>query len=278
MRALIAIVLLCPNLALAQELRAIELPSGAPIEASTTIEELAMVRIGVWRAGQTIEDEERPALAAAMDAAYERMNARGAQPSIFLASHRAQRASAFDALIAEAPAPRVGVVFLHGSGGNFTWPCWAIAEVVVAQGGVIVCPSGVGARAAWASGEGPAIVSAAIEALRARGVERVVLAGLSSGGVGASRLMRGLRGRIDGVILISGATSQRTELPALLVHGTGDTMVPVYGARALARRSPAATLIELPGRHFVLAEHTTEVQGHIRDWLTAPNERAGHRR
>src|SRR5262245_48949995 len=104
----------------AQSLRAIRLPEGTTIEgAQTTESELALVRIGVLAAGRNIRDEERPALAATMDAAYARMHeSSGVLPSIFLASRTArQSAAGFDALHAEPPqTPSFGVVFLHGSG------------------------------------------------------------------------------------------------------------------------------------------------------------------
>jgi pimeloyl-ACP methyl ester carboxylesterase len=269
--AAIVLVLFAPALASAQ-LRAIRLPQGdVTARVASSDDELAMVRIGVWRAGRNIADDERPALAAAMDAAYARMHERvGPQPSVFAASHfDRQGARGFDALIGEPDgAPRFAVVFLHGYGGNFTWPCFAIAEAVRAEGGVTLCPS-VGTRAHWAEGEGPAIVAASIASLEARGIERILLAGISSGGVGASRLAPRLEDRIDGLILISGALPLRTELPVWAVHGRSDRMLAFGAARRLAERNRSATLLALEGGHFVFAEHTENVQTHLRAWLRA---------
>jgi hypothetical protein len=77
MRAFLAIsIVLAASSAHAQQLRAIHLPSGEPADAGDTLEELLLVRVGVWRAGRTIRDEERPALARTMDAAYARFVSR----------------------------------------------------------------------------------------------------------------------------------------------------------------------------------------------------------
>lgn len=262
--AILVVAMLVSGIAHAQSLRAIRLPSGDPIAAGSARDEHALVRVGVWHAGRVARGA-RPALARTMDAAYDRMLARGPQPSIFVATQAGQSGGSFDALIAEPPAPRFGVVFLHGYGGNFTWPCWAIAEVVVAEGGAILCPS-VGTSGRWGRGEGPAIARASIAALEARGIDRIVLAGLSNGGVGASQLLHRLEPRLDGVFLLSGVVPQRTRLPVLLVHGTGDA---IARARAFRERSPNATLVELPGGHFILAERTAQVQRHLRTWLGA---------
>jgi pimeloyl-ACP methyl ester carboxylesterase len=270
MRLLLVLALISvPEGALAQELRAIHLPDGgASAEAGTTAEELSLVRLGVAHAGRRIPTGERPGLAATMEVAYARMHERvGAQPSVLAASHSVpQTAGSFDALIGEPARARFGVVFLHGYGGNFTWPCHAVAEVVMAEGGAILCPS-QGSSGRWGEGEGPGIADAAIRALEARGIRRIVLAGLSSGGVGASRLLARFDDRLVGAVLLSGARPVRTALPVLLVHGTRDRMIGVGAARAFVRRSPSSTLVTLDSGHFVLAEQTATVQAHLRRFL-----------
>ncbi|MEO1272150.1 MAG: hypothetical protein AAFX99_28985, partial [Myxococcota bacterium] len=62
-----------------------------------------------------------------------------------------QHPEAFDTLVIEPmaeEAPSRAVVFLHGYAGNFTLPCWQIAQAARLAGAVTVCPS-VGLKGDW---------------------------------------------------------------------------------------------------------------------------------
>jgi pimeloyl-ACP methyl ester carboxylesterase len=164
---------------------------------------------------------------------------------------------------------RVAVVFLHGSGGNFAMPCWVFARAVEPVGAATLCPS-VGPDGIWSTGRGEATVRASIAYLHARGVERIYLAGLSNGGIGASLLAPRLARELAGLVLIAGVSSRGGTggLPTLVVHGRADTMARPGPARALvARAGSRATYAEFPGGHFVLIEHPDAVRDTITRWI-----------
>ncbi|MFO0709926.1 MAG: hypothetical protein U0353_08810 [Sandaracinus sp.] len=178
-----------------------------------------------------------------------------------------QRADAFDAILVApaAPASDVGVVFLHGFAGNFALQCVEVARVARSRGARTLCPS---TRFAgdWWQGDGEAIVRASIAHLRAHGARRVVLVGLSNGGVGASRLAPRLGREIDALVLLSGvggrAPSPRVPtlvVPTLVVQGDRDAMMSTHAVRAWARGRAHVRYVELPGTHFVLLEERARV-------------------
>lgn len=264
------VLLALPRPTAAQPLRveAVRLPAGTrPSSVDTTREEAAFVQLGIRARGGGLPAAERDGLETTMRRAYERLHdSLGAQPSVWRASVlRDQRAASFDALDVGPRDADAGLVFLHGHGGNFAWQCLLVARAAAEAGARTLCPS-VGRRGRWWRGEGPDIVEAAVETLRSGGVSRIVLAGLSNGGVGASRLAA--RVRPAGLILIGGvASGTRTARPALLIHGRADRMVGAGAPRAFVRRSPQAELRWLPGGHFAAAAHEPRVRRWIARWL-----------
>jgi len=128
--------------------------------------------------------------------------------------------------------------------------------------------------------ESQALVEALIERERTRGVEdrRIVLAGFSQGG--AIVLHTGLRhsARLAGIMalstylpLASTVAAERhamnADLPILMVHGSGDEMIPI--ARAQAAREKLEALgqkiewRDYPMGHAVCPEEITEISA----WL-----------
>jgi hypothetical protein len=183
-----------------------------------------------------------------------------------------QTPDAFDTLVIEpraepSPAPRYGVVFLHGYAGSYTLECWLIAKAAQNVGAVTVCPA-TSFSAHWPGEDGERIVRASLEHLRRRGIQRVFLAGLSNGAVGASSLARIFAPSLSGLILISGAPSggDNAGLPTLVIHGTDDTVASVASARAFATRTHA-TYQGFPGGHFVYLVRREEARKAIADWL-----------
>jgi pimeloyl-ACP methyl ester carboxylesterase len=205
--------------------------------------------------------------------AFATMNqAEGNNPSpILMTSLGLQTEDAFDTIEVAAPSPdaHAAVLFLHGYGGNFTLQCWTIAQAARRAGAATSCPS---TRLAgdWWSAPGPAIVRASMRRLRARGFDRIVLAGLSNGGVGASRIAPALGGGIVGLLLVSGAAAEasRATVPTLVLEGSRDTMMGPWVVRHYAERT-GATYVELDGTHFLLIEQPEAVTDVMARWLSA---------
>lgn len=164
--------------------------------------------------------------------------------------------------------PDAVVVFLHGFIGNVTLECWQVAQAANPVGLDVVCPS-TEYTARWVDDDGRAIVEGTIARLRAQGVQRVYLAGLSAGGIGASRLARSLD--VDSVILISGASSGAApaRVPTLVLQGRRDPRTPPAPARAYARRlGRLARYEEHPDAgHWLILSHHEWVTERLRAWL-----------
>jgi fermentation-respiration switch protein FrsA (DUF1100 family) len=215
---------------------------------------------------------ENNGLVTAFAETYRQMQ--GATPlSPFLMTYlNQQQPNTFDALIATPPAatpPTRAIVFLHGYGGNFTLQCWLIAHAGERVGALTICPS-TGPAGDWWSPNGTAILQQTLNYLQQRGIERVYLAGLSNGGIGASRLAHGFESDLAGLILISGADPDAaiTRLPVLVVQGKADERI----ARSVVERyvaavGPSGRYLLLEGDHFVLLKQAEQIQGVIADWL-----------
>ena len=106
--------------------------------------------------------------------------------------------------------------------------------------------------------------------LRARGKTRIYLAGLSNGGIGASRLAPRLADeKLAGLVLVSGAAAdaRASAVPTLVLQGRNDTQVSASVVHAYATRSNAK-YVEYDAGHFVLLVDRAKVQPAITDWLT----------
>jgi pimeloyl-ACP methyl ester carboxylesterase len=221
-----------------------------------------------------ITPRENQDLVPAMYTAYRAMGAaEGSPPSPFLSTYLGlQRPQAFDALVIEpsmAQPATVGVIFLHGFAGNYTMPCWLLAQAARPIDAVMVCPS-VGWRGDWWTAGGEATLRATLGYLHSRGVQRIYLAGLSNGAVGTAALARRLQTELAGLVLISGVDSnaELSGLPTLIVQGRDDERMPAVLARAFAQRAGTrATYVELPGDHFLLVERADEVRQRITAWF-----------
>jgi pimeloyl-ACP methyl ester carboxylesterase len=174
----------------------------------------------------------------------------------------------FDTIVVSGPPPTThAVVFLHGSGGNFTLQCWMVAQAAARAGAATFCPS-TRFTGDWWTGPGPAIARETLDDVRARGFDRIVLAGLSNGGVGASRLAPQLRGGIVGLLLVSGAApdAPAAGVPTLALQGAHDGMMTPRVVRTYAERT-GATYVELEGTHFVLIEQPEVMTERMGRWL-----------
>ena len=221
-----------------------------------------------------ISPSEKNSLDIKFSQAFNEMNVHGVTPlSPFLTTYlNQQRSNEFDAIVSDpgsGTTPRNGIIFLHGFGGNFTVQCWLIAAAGDHIDAVTVCPS-TDPGGAWWSVRGQSILQETLIYLQKRGVERIYLAGLSNGAIGASRLADQLKNNLKGLILISGADPNAaiTEIPVLVLHGKYDERIPVSMMEGfVSAAGPSVTYHLFEGDHFLLLKQAEQVQGVIIDWL-----------
>jgi hypothetical protein len=200
-------------------------------------------------------DPDVAAVPEAMRRAYQRMRlAEGSVASPVAATYLGlERRGASDTIELGDVSRSAGVlVFLHGYGGSFTLPCWVVARAAADAGFATVCPA-TRPVGDWWSPEGEGIVRDTLRRLETSGVRRIVLAGLSNGGVGASLIAPHLRGRLAGVIVISGASSDAAPpgVPVLALQGELDAQIPASVVRAYAHGA-GALYVPLDAGHFAL--------------------------
>lgn len=245
--------------------------------------DLALLGARVMQSSGIFADDKEE-VPPAMRAAYASMRReQGGMASPVAATYLGlQGKDAFDTVVIEPEVKTDGwaakassaVIFLHGYAGNFEMPCWQIAQAVAGLDVVTACPS-TRFLGDWWSADGEAIVRRTVEMLRARGVSRFVLAGLSNGGYGASELAPRMKGTFAGMILISGAQADQPSpgIPVLLLHGTNDNVAPVSEARTYAAKHHGSRLVELRAGHFALlvrAEQANrEIHAFVGETLTA---------
>ena len=224
---------------------------------------------------RAISPSEKRSLDVRFSQTFVEMRAEGVTPlSPFLTTYlNQQRPNAFDIVIAEPNAgtqPETGIIFLHGFGGNFTLQCWLMAKAGNQVNALTVCPS-TGPMGSWWDSPGQSILSETFDYLRQRGIQRIYLAGLSNGAIGASQLATQFKDDIRGLILISGAdpSAPMTGLPVLLLHGKNDERIPVAVMEGYAARARSdVTYHLLESDHFLLLKQADEVQEVIVDWLS----------
>ncbi len=214
-----------------------------------------------------------PGLLDALRDGYSRMRrAEGPVPSPVVGTFLFGQRPDDHALLRIAPPryepPEAVVVFLHGFIGSVTLLCWQVAQAANPVGIDVVCPATTW-EAEWASPEGRDTVERTIATLRAQGVRRIYLAGLSAGAVGASRLAPDLG--VEGVILISGASSlaRAPGVPALVLQGARDTMTPPEPARRYGRFARVEYPEQPDAGHWLILSHSEWAMQHMRRWLAA---------
>ncbi len=149
---------------------------------------------------------------------------------------------------AGAARPAGVVIFLHGSGGNFTLPCWQLSTMVRERGFSTWCPS-LGPAADWASADGVRIIDVTTKAARAEGLS-VVLAGLSAGGCGLSERADDVDA--DAFIYISGISPSvvPSGAPTVVIHGKNDRQVPPPPASTLTAIQAEGVFVD--DNHFLM--------------------------
>jgi pimeloyl-ACP methyl ester carboxylesterase len=202
--------------------------------------------------------DDRADVVKAMTDSYAEMSAHnGTVPSPVVATYLGlQGPDHYDLLVIEPHAqdpPKRAVIFLHGYGGNFTLPCWQVAEAVKSWNAVVTCPS-TRYIGDWSSKNGEATVRDTVAKLNARGIKNIVLAGLSNGGYGGSILAARMRGSFTGLILISGATPEAGQagVPTLLIHGNKDSMAGYEESVDYQANHVNSKLVTLDAGHFAM--------------------------
>ncbi len=233
-------------------------------------EDLAVngARALVWT--RFVRDPDVPALAEVMRRAYARMRASvGSVPSPVVATYLGlEEPGQEDTLVIGDVASSAGVVvFLHGYAGSFTLPCWVVAQAARDAGFATVCPATRWIGDWWSEG-GTETLRRTLASLKARGVRDVVLAGLSNGGIGATLLATRFRGAFDGVIAISGASSDAAPpgVPVLAIQGERDAQIPASVVRAYAGRV-GGRYVSLPAGHFALLMEEARTRAAITSFL-----------
>ena len=219
-----------------------------------------------------LHDPDAPRVEAAMRAAYDRMRADEDDPSSPLILAPAPLSTdTQDLLVYQARGARsdLAVIFLHGYGGRFALPCWQVARVAAKLGATTACPD-VGTDGAWWSPDGERIVRDATRALTSSGAKRVVLMGLSNGGIGATRLSTRMKGAFAGLVLFSGADPSigASGVPTLVLHGRRDAMVSQQSSRVYARAT-GARFVDLPSGHFAMMLDAATVDPEVERFLRA---------
>jgi pimeloyl-ACP methyl ester carboxylesterase len=166
------------------------------------------------------------------------------------------------------------VIFLHGSMGNVTLECWQVAQAAAAHALPTFCPS-TDTSGRWDAPRGRAILDETLRRLKDRGVRRVVIVGLSAGGIGLSRLAPRLRlpegMSLEGLVQLSGtgAPAHPRRVPTLILQGGRDRMTPPAPARRHARAlGRHARYVEVPeAGHWLLLSHHDRVHDELSRFL-----------
>lgn len=219
-----------------------------------------------------LRDPDAPRVEDAMRAAYERMRADEEDPSSPLVLGSAPLSADTSDLLTYVPRGArsdLAVIFLHGYGGRFALPCWQVARVAAQRSAMTACPD-VGTDGAWWSPDGERILRATVRALQATGAKRIVLMGLSNGGIGATRLAVRMKGTFVGLVLFSGADPQAGApgVPTLVLHGRRDAMVSQASSRAYAGAA-GARFVDLPSGHFAMMLDASTVDPEVDRFLRA---------
>lgn len=178
-----------------------------------------------------------------------------------------QAPNSFDLLVVEPTEDVRGTaIFLHGYGGNFAVQCHLFAEKVRSQGYRTACPS-LSLDAHWDDAAGRRVLEATREYLRIDG--RVIIAGLSDGGVALSKSWP----EADAYIVVSGVSSaaQCPRKPVLALHGTRDRIASISYARRLAERCPEVELEAMETAHFLLATEADAAAEQFLPYLVSAN-------
>ena len=195
---------------------------------------------------------------------------RSAGSAADFSTRSARSAADFVTLERRASRTDAAVIFMHGSMGNVTLECWQVAQAAAAHDLPTFCPS-TDTSGRWDARRGRAILEVTLTRLQRRGVRRVVIVGLSAGGIGLSRLAPRLRlpegMSLEGLVQLSGtaAPTSPRHVPTLILQGGRDRMTPPAPARRHAHTlGRHARYVEVPeAGHWLLLSHHERVHDEL---------------
>lgn len=183
----------------------------------------------------------------------------------------------------EKPAPLF--VFFHGSGGNFKGYLWVLSKMADRAGFVLVAPSnGMGN---WRADESASSLDRAIEAAAGTAAidrHRIIIGGLSNGGLAVTQLANQRGSELAALVLISpvfdeSATrslaltgQQGRNLPVFAITGGRDDRVPAsYVESHLAMLKNAGVRLHYEpvadADHFLIFTHRHRLEDALVSWL-----------
>jgi poly(3-hydroxybutyrate) depolymerase len=176
------------------------------------------------------------------------------------------------------------VIFLHGSGGNFSSHWYVLSKLAEKYRVAVVCPTfGFGN---WQRpGAMRAIAACMLDASKRYYIttDRMYLAGISNGGRGVTRAVKSFAGAFRGVILISSVLEEEIiregirndawqGLPVMLIHGEQDLRIPPQSIESavsvMAMGKARQTFDIYPDEdHFLFYSQREEIIDSIGEWI-----------
>lgn len=169
--------------------------------------------------------------------------------------------------------PAGTVVFLHGTGGNWTLICSIVADMVAPLKFQTICPS-TNPLGGWTTASSVQIVSETISAAEKSG-EKIYLAGISAGAVGTGFLAQKYQKKLSGVILISGVVPGLKELDVdtLLITGERDERftqkIVEWALRQNRRNLGKVEHRTISGDHMAIIKQKAKIESIVREWLSS---------
>lgn len=161
------------------------------------------------------------------------------------------------------------LLFLHGSGGNFLGYLWVLKRFADTCGWTVIAPDN--AFGFWRPDAAHSTIERALRYIEAQedlDASRVVLAGLSNGGLGVQQALSHGRHRFEAVVLLSAVPASTmpphpTDTPWFVLHGDADLRIPIaYTDQMVAMLRQAGAAVDrrvVAGDHFVFFERQDAV-------------------
>ena len=161
------------------------------------------------------------------------------------------------------------LLFLHGSGGNFLGYLWVLKRFADTRGWTVIAPDN--AFGFWRPEDTRTVVGRALKYIEAQedlDASRIVIAGLSNGGLGLEQALSFWPRTFEAAVLLSGVPTGNTaatptDLPWFVLHGDADKRIPIQHIdQAVATLRKAGATIErrvIPGDHFIFFERQDAV-------------------
>jgi pimeloyl-ACP methyl ester carboxylesterase len=169
-------------------------------------------------------------------------------------------------------APTGTVVFLHGTGGNWTLICSIVADMVAPLKFQTICPS-TNPLGGWTTANSVQIVSETISAAQKSG-GKIYLAGISAGAVGTGFLAQRYQKNLSGVILISGVVPGLKDLDVdtLLITGERDERftqkIVDWALRQNHHNLGKVEHRTISGDHMAIIKQKGIIESIVREWLS----------